>query len=281
MKVMTFTLENEYEDYQSTSKNYDDTRTSLGIKILLGTFVQHPDKPLHDQRLLDAGRGTGSFLYDIAGRFDQATGLDASNGMLEQAREKLASFPNITLSEGYLPELPFPDNSFDAIMTNQVVHHLDSGSDFSSLEQLVSETFRVLAPGGSLVIHTSSQEQVNNSYWFGWVIPEAKQRMASRYAPISRIRDMVTSIGFKDMRLTAPLEAMYDMNVYLNPEGPFKAEWRACDSMFALATEEELQHGLKRLRNACDNGSVQDTINKAEQSRCRSGQSTFISVRKP
>ena len=98
MKVMTFTLENEYEDYQSTSKNYDDTRTSLGLKILLGTFVQHPDKPLNDQRLLDAGCGTGSFLHDIAGRFDQATGLDASNGMLEQAREKLASFPNITLS---------------------------------------------------------------------------------------------------------------------------------------------------------------------------------------
>ena len=278
---MTFTSENEYEDYQSTSKNYDDTRTSLGLKILLGTFVQHPDKPLNDQRLLDAGCGTGSFLHDIAGRFDNATGLDASTGMLDQAREKLANFSNVTLSEGNLPELPFADNSFDAIMTNQVVHHLDSNSDFEGLEKFITEAYRVLAPGGSLVIHTSSQDQVSNSYWFGWVIPEAKVRMASRYAPISKIRDMVASAGFEDMRVTAPLEAMYNMDVYLNPEGPFKAEWRACDSMFALASEEELEHGLKRLRNACDNGSVQETIDKAEQWRCRSGQSTFISLRKP
>ncbi|MBT5927167.1 MAG: methyltransferase domain-containing protein [Verrucomicrobia bacterium] len=278
---MTFTSAKEYEDYQSTSKNYDDTRKSLGLKILLGTFIQHPNKPLDKQRLLDAGCGTGSFLHDIAEKFETAMGLDASTGMLEQAQAKLTDFSNVTLSEGTLPELPFPDNSFDAIMTNQVVHHLDESSDFSSLEQLMTEAFRVLAPGGSLVIHTSSQEQVLNSYWFGWVIPEAKQRMASRYAPISKIREMVKTAGFEDMRVTAPMEAMYDMNVYLDPEGPFRADWRACDSMFALASEDELELGLKCLRTACDDGSVQETIDEAEQWRCRSGQSTFISLRKP
>lgn len=280
MEGMTYTSETEYEDYQTTSKNYDDTRVSLGLKILLGTFVQHPTKSLDKQRLLDAGCGTGSFLHEISGRFGTAKGLDASTGMLEQARAKLADFSNVTLSQGQLPDLDFPDNSFDAIMINQVVHHLDASSDFSSLEQFTAEAFRVLEPGGSLVIHTSSQEQVLNSYWFGWVVPEAKQRMASRYAPISRIRSMVKTVGFEDMRVTAPLEAMYDMGIYLNPEGPFRAEWRACDSMFALAAEEELELGLKRLRTACDDGSVQDTINEAEQWRQRSGQSTFISLRK-
>jgi len=70
------------------------------------------------------------------------------------------------------------------------------------------------------------------------------------------------------------------MDVYLNPEGPFQPEWRACDSMFSLATDEELEQGLKRLRTACDNGSVQETIEEAEQWRQQSGQSTFISVTK-
>lgn len=278
--MTTFASATEYEDYQTTSKSYDETRTSLGLKVLLGTFVQHPEKPLIDQRLLDAGCGTGSFLYEIAERFASATGLDASSGMLDQARAKLDGFANVTLSEGRLPELPFEDQMFDAIMVNQVVHHLDACSDFSSLEQLIAEAFRVLAPGGSLVIHTSSQEQVRNCYWFGWVVPEAKQRMAARFAPVSVIRGMLESAGFEKMRVTAPLEAMYDLDVYLNPEGPFRAEWRACDSMFALATESELELGLGRLRGACDDGSVQKTIDEAEQCRHRSGQSTFISVSK-
>jgi ubiquinone/menaquinone biosynthesis C-methylase UbiE len=274
------TSANEYEDYQSTSKSYDQTRTSLGLKILLGTFVQHAEKQLSEQRLLDAGCGTGSFLHDIAGRFQAATGLDANAGMLEQARAKLADFQNVTLSSGTLPKLPFSDDSFDAMMVNQVVHHLDADSNFSSLQELINESYRILAPGGSLVLHTSSQEQVRNCYWFGWLIPEAKHRMAERYAPVPQIKGMLQSAGFDDIRVTAPLEAMYDLNVYLDPEGPFRADWRACDSMFALATEDELEVGLKKLRSACDEGTVQSAIDEAEQWRHRSGQSTFISVRK-
>lgn len=277
---MTYTTATEYENYLSTSKNYDDTRKSLGLKILLGSFVEHPNKPLEEQRLLDAGCGTGSFLHDIADKFDSATGFDANPGMLEQARAKLADFTNVTLTEASLPQLPYPDDSFDAIMINQVVHHLDSNDDFTNFEQFIVEAYRILAPGGSLVVHTSSQEQVNNSYWFGWVIPEAKERMASRYAPIPTIQTMFEKAGFEGTEITVPMEPMYDLDVYLNQEGPFQAEWRACDSMFALATEEELDLGLQRWKKACDDGSAQNIIDTAEQWRTRSGQSTFISGRK-
>lgn len=281
MEAMTNTSATEYEDYQSTSKSYDNIRNSVGLEILLGSFARHPDKPLKDQRLLDAGCGTGSFLYEIAGKFDVATGLDASAGMLEQAQAKLVDFENVTLTQGSLPQLPFHDNSFDAVMVNQVVHHLDEDPDFTNLELLVSEAFRILTPGGSLVIHTSSKEQVRNSYWFGWIIPEAKQRMAARYAPIPMIRTMMEKVGFESIGVTVPMEAMFDMDIYLNQEGPFTPEWRACDSMFALATDNELTNGLERLRNACDDGAVEAVIDKAEHWRQHSGQSTFISVRKP
>jgi ubiquinone/menaquinone biosynthesis C-methylase UbiE len=280
MNDMTLGTSTEYENYKSTSKTYDDARIPLGLNILLGSFAQHPNKPLEEQRLLDAGCGTGSFLHQIAGKFKFATGFDANAGMLDQARAKLDETTNITLSAGFLPQLPFQDNSFDAIMTNQVVHHLDTHSTFSNLHQFTAEAYRALAPGGSLVIHTSSKEQVCNSFWFGWVIPEARERMASRYAPMSTILSMLEDVGFESVGSSVPLEAMYDLNVYLNPEGPFDADWRACDSMFALATEEELERGLKRLQNACEDGSVTSVIDEAEQWRLRSGQSTFISVRK-
>lgn len=272
----------EYEDYGSTSKDYDATRVFLGTKILLGTFVQHPERALGEQRLLDAGCGTGSFLHEIGGRFAAATGLDASTGMLEQAKAKLSGFANVTLREGKLPSLAmFEDGSFDAMMIHQVVHHLDNDPSFPALRDLIGEAFRVLAPGGSLVLHTSSREQTCKSYWFGWIVPEARERMAVRFAPISDIRKMFGATGFEDLRITAPLEAMYHLDVYLDPEGPFRPEWRACDSMFALASEEELERGLRRLRAACDDGSVRGVIDEAEQWRQRSGQSTFLSARKP
>jgi ubiquinone/menaquinone biosynthesis C-methylase UbiE len=279
---MTHQAASEYEDYGSTSKNYDASRVFLGVKILLGTFVQHPEKALGEQRLLDAGCGTGSFLCEIAGKFATATGLDASTGMLGQAKEKLGNFANVMLKEGNLPDLSmFPDGSFDAMMIHQVVHHLDNDPGFPVLRDLIDEAFRVLAPGGALVLHTSSQEQVRKCYWFGWVVPEAREKMASRYAPIPEIREMFGTAGFEDLRITAPLEAMYHLDVYLDPEGPFREEWRACDSMFALATGEELEQGLRRLRAACDDGSVRGVIDEAEEWRQRSGQSTFLSARKP
>ena len=278
---MTPTLNSEYENYGLTSKTYDNTRIPLGLKIILGSFAQHPNITLKNQRLLDAGCGTASFLSEIADKFMNVVGLDANSGMLDQARDKFSDVSNVSLTEGRLPKLPFPADSFDAVMTNQVVHHLDKYPPYSNLNNFTAEAYRVLAPGGSLVIHTSSKEQVCNSYWFGWIIPEAKERMAKRYAPLTNVVSMLENKGFEDADVTVPLDAMYDLDVYLNPKGPFDPKWRACDSMFALATKEELEHGLKRLKDACDDGSIEDVMDSAEKWRLRSGQSTFISVRKP
>ena len=49
-----------FEDYTSTSENYDSTRRPAGIEIILEALSRGPT-PLAEQVVLDAGCGTGNY----------------------------------------------------------------------------------------------------------------------------------------------------------------------------------------------------------------------------
>lgn len=95
--------------------------------------------------LLDAGGGTGRISKALAGNGN--TGgvivLDASAGMLQQARQKNGLAPVLGLTE----KLPFPDGAFARILIVDAFHH------FFQHEAAVRELWRVLQPGGRLLIH--------------------------------------------------------------------------------------------------------------------------------
>ena len=64
------------------------------------------------QRVLDLGCGTGVFLRAAADRGAQVVGLDAADGLLEIARERV---PEADLHIGDMQDLPFGDDSFDVV----------------------------------------------------------------------------------------------------------------------------------------------------------------------
>ena len=49
-----------YENYNQTSVHYDQTRTPIGVEIILGCLVSM-GKPLSEMVVLDAGCGTGAY----------------------------------------------------------------------------------------------------------------------------------------------------------------------------------------------------------------------------
>jgi SAM-dependent methyltransferase len=91
-------------------------------------------------RVLDIGCGTGCYSRPFA-RLTQASviGLDVTVSLLGRARR--ASPDNLHFTAGDAGELPFPAESFDAVVGNAVLHHLP-------LERAVPELIRVLKPGG-------------------------------------------------------------------------------------------------------------------------------------
>ncbi|HMN51462.1 MAG: metalloregulator ArsR/SmtB family transcription factor [Xanthobacteraceae bacterium] len=98
--------------------------------------------------LLDLGTGTGRILELFGPEISRGVGIDLNPEMLQFARANLdrAGLKNCSVRQGDLFNLPFPRDSFDAIVLHQVLHYLDDGA------RAIREAARVLRPGGRLVV---------------------------------------------------------------------------------------------------------------------------------
>lgn len=100
-------------------------------------------------RVLDVGCGTGSLAVEL-GRLRpsaELVGLDPDPGALEQARRKAQRAGVVVrFDQGFADALPYPDASFDLVLSSFVYHHLDGDGKAGMLR----EARRVLKPGGSL-----------------------------------------------------------------------------------------------------------------------------------
>ncbi|MBN1401551.1 MAG: methyltransferase domain-containing protein [Anaerolineae bacterium] len=100
--------------------------------------------------LLDCGCGSGSITVGLAAAEapGQAIGIDISDVEIARARNRAAEqgVRNLDLRVGGVTHLPFPDESFDAVFSHNVLEHLRD--PLGALEEMR----RVLAPGGVLGI---------------------------------------------------------------------------------------------------------------------------------
>lgn len=107
------------------------------------------------QRLLDIATGTGDLAIAFAKKTkaQEIVGLDLSQGMLNQAIEKVKGRPyadRLRFVKGDSEALNFEDNYFDAVTVSFGVRN------FEHLENGLAEIYRVLRPGGLLVILETS-----------------------------------------------------------------------------------------------------------------------------
>ena len=98
-------------------------------------------------RVLDVACGTGNLAIPLARQGCVVTGVDIAPNLLVQARERAATEGlTATFDEGDAEQLPYPDASFDAVVTM-------FGAMFAPRPELVAaELARVLKPGGLLAM---------------------------------------------------------------------------------------------------------------------------------
>lgn len=94
--------------------------------------------PLIRGRVLDLGCGTAPYRDDIVAIADEYVGVDWPNS-LHDAR-------NVDVCADLSQSLPFDDGSADTVVAFQVLEHLREPGRF------LSEAYRVLRPGGNLVL---------------------------------------------------------------------------------------------------------------------------------
>ncbi|MEO9872879.1 class I SAM-dependent methyltransferase [Ekhidna sp.] len=95
--------------------------------------------------LLELGCGEGRGVELLATLADSYIGIDKIEAVVEKLQKKHNDFKFMS---GVFPPFPFEDNSFDTIITFQVIEHVKEDQNF------IKEIHRVLKPGGQALITT-------------------------------------------------------------------------------------------------------------------------------
>ena len=160
-------------------------KRKLAKVIIEGTadYVKIPD----GGRGLDVGCGSGALSIACAKNNPKATmvGCDIWSGTYKsefskklcEDNAKLEGLANVKFEEGNAVNLPFEDESFDAVTSNYVYHNIAG----QNKQKLLLETFRVLKKGGVFVIHDLMS--------------------GSRYGDMNKFIEKLKKEGYQDVQL--------------------------------------------------------------------------------
>lgn len=101
---------------------------------------------LEGSRILDIGCGIGAYVRAFRERSNDVVGVDIDE---ERVREGGRTLPNLMLAVG--EHLPFRDNTFDVILLNEVIEHVNDDG------RTLSEACRVTRPGGHVFIYAPNR----------------------------------------------------------------------------------------------------------------------------
>ena len=281
-----------FENYDTTSAVYDAARRPIAIEHLRATLTDL--SAAHGvamgagggMRVLDAGCGTGNYLVPLNSMLGAGavSGIEASSGMLAKAQAKFAD-GEVDLAQGSIMKMPHADETFHAVVINQVLHHLTLGErsekggvEWDALESAIAEVVRVLKPGGALVVNTQDPVQHVDGFWWSDICPNAAATLASRFPAVPAFVERLDAHGFERAVSHVPSEPLMALEVYTDVTGPFRESWRNGDSTWSLATPAELERGLAEHRARVDAGEAEHFLAERELLRADVGQTTTITA---
>jgi ubiquinone/menaquinone biosynthesis C-methylase UbiE len=138
--------------------------------------------------VLDAGSGDGFWTAHFATHCAHITGLEPDRQILRYTRS-LHQPPNITYVCGVAESLPFPNNTFDKVVSVSCLEH------FADPLQGLREMSRVLKPGGRLALSVDSLLPENSSLAFrAW---HKRRHFVTRYFHQDELLDMMQTVGLR------------------------------------------------------------------------------------
>ncbi|WP_321417181.1 class I SAM-dependent methyltransferase [uncultured Desulfobacter sp.] len=142
-----------YWNWRSSSYELDQAKSIETVndwESTINALVSHVKG--NDLRALDVGTGPGQLAFYLAGAGFKTTGIDISPGMVSRAEKKaLQDDLSCDFQTGDAEHLPFADNTFDVVVTRNLVWTLPDP------QAAIREWHRVLKPEGRIII--------SDGYW--------------------------------------------------------------------------------------------------------------------
>jgi demethylmenaquinone methyltransferase/2-methoxy-6-polyprenyl-1,4-benzoquinol methylase len=154
--------------FDGISPQYDlmNRIISFGIDVKWRKNVVDLLLPKKPQKILDVATGTGDLAFALSKtQAKEIVGIDISEGMLDIGKKKVEKNQwgkNIKMEIGDSENIDYPASYFDAVTVAFGVRN------FENLDKGLSEIFRVLRPGGNLVILETAVPQkfpLHDFYW--------------------------------------------------------------------------------------------------------------------
>lgn len=190
--------------------------------------------PRAGERVLDVGCGTGVVARRAAlavGARGQVVGVDLNEGMLRVAGRAAPAGAPVSWRQGNATSLPFPDGSFDVVLSQQMLQFVPEPS------RAVAEMHRVLTPGGRLAISVCRPIEHAPGYLplvaglRQHVGAEAEAMMRSPFPAwsVSRLREIVSGGGFDGVAISIEV-----MSVRYPSAAEFLRREAACSPLAGL-----------------------------------------------
>ncbi|UNP77658.1 class I SAM-dependent methyltransferase [Bacillus nitratireducens] len=108
---------------------------------------------VQNKQVIDIGCGGGIYTKELALMGAKSVvGLDFSKEILQAAKENCKGFPNISFIHGDAHNIPYPNETFDLIISRAVIHHLQDIPIF------IREASRILKKDGILILQDRTIE---------------------------------------------------------------------------------------------------------------------------
>lgn len=183
---------------------------------------------------LDVATGAGHTAAYLAARGIEVTAADISEGMLAEAR-KLAEERGLKLvtRQHAAEELPYEDGAFGLVTCRVAAHHFGSVTDF------LREAFRVLHPGGILlVIDGSAPDDAPAAEEWLHRVEKLRDPSHGRFLRPSAWRDLAAEAGFQVLQCETRPFKQPDLEWYFRTAGTSEANRAEVLKLVAEAPEE-------------------------------------------
>ena len=223
-------------DYSKLADTYDKYRRLKPVdRLILDRLIQLADvRREREVSLLEIGCGTGNYIAPLSRFTEKGIGLDVSKHMLRRAFERCREALFILADAAAVPLIP---GAFDVVIAILVIHQIWK----DDRPTVFREAFRVLKPGGKLLIVTFDPAFLREHPYS--LFPGVLEIDLKRFCPVSELEGLLWQAGFSHVSSEeVRMERKYSSKELLESAA------KKLISTVALLPEEKFKSGLEEFK---------------------------------